>query len=137
MENKLGIDLPGEPGGLLQKTKKWGPVELATISFGQGISVTALQLASALSSIANGGYLMKPYIVKKISTPNGEIVTNNKPEIINRVVSFDTAKQVASIMEGVVDNGTGKNAQISGYSVAGKTGTAQIPNPNYRRILQR
>ena len=128
--NKLGIDLPGEPGGSLQKTKKWGPVELATISFGQGISVTALQLASALSAIANGGDLMKPYIVKKISTPGGETVTNNKPEIIKKVISYDTAKQVASIMEGVVDNGTGKNAQISGYSVAGKTGTAQIPNPN-------
>ncbi len=128
--NKLGIDLPGEPGGLLQKTNKWGPVELATISFGQGISVTALQLASGLSAIANGGYLMKPYIVKKISTPGGKVVTNNTPEIINRVVSYDTARQVASIMEGVVDNGTGKNARISGYSVAGKTGTAQIPNPN-------
>ncbi len=128
--NKLGIDLPGEPGGSLQKTKKWGPVELATISFGQGISVTALQLASALSAIANGGDLMKPYIVKKISTPGGETVTNNKPEVIKKVISYDTAKQVASIMEGVVDNGTGKNAQISGYSVAGKTGTAQIPNPN-------
>jgi membrane peptidoglycan carboxypeptidase len=73
---------------------------------------------------------MKPYIVKKISTPGGEIVTNKKPEIIKRVVSYDTAKQVASIMEGVVDNGTGKKAQISGYNVAGKTGTAQIPNPN-------
>ena len=128
--NKLGIDLPGEPGGLLQKTNKWGPVELATISFGQGISVTALQLASGLSAIANGGYLMKPYIVKQISTPGGEVVTKNKPEIINRAVSYDTARQVASIMEGVVDNGTGKNARISGYSVAGKTGTAQIPNPN-------
>jgi len=128
--NKLGIDLPGEPRGSLQKTNKWGPVELATISFGQGISVTSLQLASALSTIANGGYLMKPYIVKKISTPGGEIVTNNKPEIIKRVISYDTAKQVATIMEGVVVNGTGKNAQISGYNVAGKTGTAQIPNPN-------
>ena len=127
--NKLGVDLPGEPRGSLQKTKKWGPVELATISFGQGISVTALQLASGLSAIANGGYLMKPYIVKKISTPGGEVVTSNKPEIIKRVVSYDTARQVASIMEGVVDNGTGKNAKISGYSVAGKTGTAQIPNP--------
>jgi len=128
--NKLGIDLPGEHRGSLLKTSKWGPVELATISFGQGISVTALQLASSLSSIANGGYLMKPYIVKKITTPSGNIVTNNKPEIIKRVVSYDTALQVSSILEGVVNNGTGKKARISGYSVAGKTGTAQIPNPD-------
>ena len=126
--NKLGVDLPGEPAGLLTNNKKWGPVELATISFGQGISVTSLQLATALSAIANGGYLMKPYIVKRISTSKGTTVEHKKPEVLKRVVSYETASQVGSILQGVVDNGTGKNAKIAGYKIAGKTGTAQIPN---------
>ena len=127
---KIGVDLPGEPNGSLLKANKWGPVELATISFGQGISVTAVQLASALSAIANGGYLMKPYIVKKIINPKGKVIKNNRPEIITKVISYDTSVQVANILEGVVENGTGKKAQIPGYRVGGKTGTAQIPNPN-------
>lgn len=125
---KIGIDLPGEPKGILLKTNKWGPIELATISFGQGISVTGVQLATALSTIANGGYLMKPHILKKIVSPNGKVINEKKPEVIKRVISYDTAMQVTEILEGVVENGTGKKARIPGYRVAGKTGTAQIPN---------
>ena len=125
---KLGVDLPGEPSGMLLNSRKWGPVELATISFGQGISVTSLQLATALSAIANGGYLMKPYIVKKITTPKGATVEQKKPGVLKRVISYETSKQVSSILQSVVENGTGKKAKIAGYKVAGKTGTAQIPN---------
>lgn len=125
----VGVDLPGEASGRIQNLKKWGDIELATISFGQGISVTAIQLATALSSIANGGYLMKPYIVKKIVSPEGKVLMERNPEVLKRVISYDTASKITSILEKVVKNGTGKNAGISGYRVAGKTGTAQMPNP--------
>lgn len=124
-----GIGLPGESSGLLAAPRKWGPIELATISFGQGISVTSLQLVTALSAIANGGYLMKPYVIEKIVGPDGNVIEQNSPEVVTRVISYDTSYQMKQIMQGVVENGTGKKAQIPGFSVAGKTGTAQIPNP--------
>ena len=127
--NKLDIDLPGESKGQLPKVNKWGNVELATISFGQGLSVTSLQLATALSAVANGGYLMKPFIVKEVRSPEGKLIKENKPQVLKRVISYDTSRQVSEILESVVANGTGKNAHIKGYSIAGKTGTAQIPNP--------
>ena len=126
---KTGIGLPGESSGLLAAPRKWGPIELATISFGQGISVTTLQLVTALSAIANGGYLMKPYVIEKIVGPDGNVIEQNSPEVVTRVISYDTSYQMKQIMQGVVENGTGKKAQIPGFSVAGKTGTAQIPNP--------
>jgi len=126
--DKTGIDLPGESSGLLASPNKWGKIELATISFGQGVSVTALQLTSALSAIANGGYLMKPYIVKQIIGSDGNIIRENEPEVVNRVLSYDTSVQMTRIMERVVEEGTGKRAAIPGFKVAGKTGTAQIPD---------
>jgi cell division protein FtsI (penicillin-binding protein 3) len=126
---KTGIGLPGESSGLLAAPRKWGPIELATISFGQGISVTSLQLVTALSAIANGGYLMKPYVIEKIVGPDGNVIEQNSPEVVTRAISYDTSYQMKQIMQGVVENGTGKKAQIPGFSVAGKTGTAQIPNP--------
>ena len=125
----VGVDLPGEASGRIQNLRKWGDIELATISFGQGISVTAIQLATALSSIANGGYLMKPYIVKKVVSPEGKVLMEKTPEVLKRVISYDTASKITRILEEVVKNGTGKNAGISGYRVAGKTGTAQMSNP--------
>lgn len=126
---KTGIGLPGESKGQLASPRKWGAIELATISFGQGVSVTSLQLVTALSAIANGGYLMKPYVIEKIVDPEGNIVKENKPEVITRVISYDTSHQMKQILQNVVENGTGKKAQIPGFSVAGKTGTAQIPDP--------
>jgi cell division protein FtsI (penicillin-binding protein 3) len=127
--DKTGIGLPGESSGQLAAPRKWGPIELATISFGQGISVTSLQLVTALSAIANGGYLMKPYVIEKIVDPAGNVIEENKPEVVTRVISYDTSYQMKQIMQSVVEDGTGKRAQIPGFSVAGKTGTAQIPNP--------
>jgi cell division protein FtsI (penicillin-binding protein 3) len=127
---RTGIDLSGESGGMMSKASRWGPVELATISFGQGIAVTSMQIASALSAIANGGYLVKPYIVERIITPHGKEITKNKPEVLSKVVSYDTAENITEMMEKVVESGTGKRAAMSGYKVAGKTGTAQIPNPH-------
>ncbi len=127
--DKTGIDVPGESSGLLSSPKSWGKIELATISFGQGVSVTALQLASGLSAIANGGYLMKPHMVKRIIGPDGNVIRDNVPEVESRVISYDTAQEMTRIMERVVEEGTGKKAAIPGYKVAGKTGTAQIPDP--------
>jgi len=127
--DKTGIGLPGESKGQLASPRKWGAIELATISFGQGVSVTSLQLVTALSAIANGGYLMQPYIIEKIVDPEGHVLKENKPEVVTRVISYDTSDQMKRIMQSVVEDGTGKKAQIPGFSVAGKTGTAQIPNP--------
>lgn len=129
---KNGVDLPGEASGKIQNLRKWGDIELATISFGQGISVTAIQLATAFSSIANGGYLMKPYIVKKVVSPKGEILTEKEPDVLKKVISYDTALKVTEMLEQVVKDGTGANAAIPGYRIAGKTGTAQVPNPKTR-----
>ncbi len=127
---KTQIEIPGESSGLLMDPQNWGPVELATISFGQGISVSALQLATAFSSIANKGYLMKPYVVKEIIDSNGNIIRRNLPEIRKRVISYETAQMVTDMLIDAVDNGTGQNAKVKLFSVAGKTGTAQIPDPN-------
>jgi len=126
---KTGIGLPGESKGQLASPRKWGPIELATISFGQGISVSSLQLVTALSAIANGGYLMKPYVIEKMEDPEGNVILENKPEVVTRVISYDTSDLMKQIMQSVVEEGTGKKAQIPGFTVAGKTGTAQIPNP--------
>lgn len=128
----VGVDLPGEASGKIQNLRNWKDIELATISFGQGISVTAIQLATALSSIANGGYLIKPYIVKKIVSPEGKVLMERNPEPVKKVISYDTASKITRILEQVVESGTGKNASITGYRVAGKTGTAQMPNPKTR-----
>jgi cell division protein FtsI (penicillin-binding protein 3) len=126
---QTGIDLSGESSGMMTKSNRWGPVELATISFGQGIAVTSIQIAAALSAIANGGYLVKPYIVEQVISPDGKEVTKNKPEALSKVILYSTAEKITEMMEKVVESGTGKRAAISGYNVAGKTGTAQIPNP--------
>ena len=128
---KTGIDLPGESSGKVLPHKKWGKIELATISFGQGISVTTLQLVTALSALANGGYLMEPYLIQKIMGSDGNVIRKNKPEVRARVLSYDTTYQMKEIMELVVEEGTGKRAKINGFSVGGKTGTAQIPDPRY------
>lgn len=126
---KTEIEIPGETSGRLLGSDNWGPVELATISFGQGISVSALQLATAFSSIANKGYLMKPYIVKEILDSKGKVVKRNIPQIRKRVISYETAQMVTDMLIDAVENGTGKNAKINMFKVAGKTGTAQIPDP--------
>jgi cell division protein FtsI (penicillin-binding protein 3) len=127
---QTGIDLSGESSGMMTKSNRWGPVELATISFGQGIAVTSMQIAAALSAIANGGNLVKPYIVEQVISPDGREVTKNKPDVVSKVISYDTAENITEMMEKVVESGTGRKAAISGYKVAGKTGTAQVPNPN-------
>ncbi|MDO9573939.1 MAG: penicillin-binding transpeptidase domain-containing protein, partial [Candidatus Contubernalis sp.] len=122
---RTGIDLPGEGLGILFTPEQMGPVELATTSFGQGVSVTPLQQVMAVSAMANGGSLLKPYIVKEFRDEFGNVVKRNEPEIIRQVLSPETSEQVTWIMETVVQEGSGMNAYIEGYRIAGKTGTAQ------------
>lgn len=126
---RSGLKYPGEGAGLIFRPEQIGPLELATSSFGQGVSVTPLQQVMATAAIANGGNLLRPYVVQEIKGPDGEIVERGAPEIIRRVISPDTAQKVSSIMEEVVKQGSGINAAIEGYRVAGKTGTAQKVGP--------
>jgi len=127
---RSGIDLPGEAYGFLRDGSQWFGVDLATISFGQGVSATALQLATAVSAIANGGLLMKPFVVEKISDENGAELEQTSPQVLRRVISPETAGKIARMMEGVAaEGGTGMNAAVEGYRVAGKTGTAQKVDP--------
>ncbi|MFO1518095.1 MAG: penicillin-binding protein [bacterium] len=124
--SKTGIDLPGEVSGILASPKTWSSVQQGTIAFGQGISVTPLQIANAYSAIANGGYLMKPFVVKEIRDSKGNVIRENKPQIVRQVVSEANARKLIEILKGVVGpGGTGTSAQVEEYGVAGKTGTAQ------------
>jgi len=123
----LGIDYPGEAAGILQPEKNVGLVEIANISFGQGVSVTPLQLLSALNAIANGGTLMRPRLASKVVAPDGSLVKEFGPEPIRQVISKETSRELSLILESVVVNGSGFRARIPGYRVAGKTGTAEKP----------
>lgn len=124
--SKTGIDLNGEATGIMFKKEKIGPVEQATISFGQGISVTPIQQVVGVSSAINGGTLYKPYILKYITESNtNNIVMENKKTEVRKTISEETSKLVRETLESVVSEGTGKNAFIENYRVGGKTGTAQ------------
>ncbi len=127
--DKTGIDLNGESKGIMFNLKDIGPVEQATISFGQGISVTPIQQVTGVSAAINGGSLNKPYVVKYITEPETKtIVLENKTTKVRQVISEETSKLVRYTLESVVANGTGKNAYIENYRVGGKTGTAQKVN---------
>lgn len=128
--SRSNVDLPGEVAGYLRNKSQWYGVDLASISFGQGISVSALQLTAAMSVIANGGTLMQPYVVDRILDAKGNTVKQFSPTSRQRVISAETAKHVARMMESVAaEGGTGTNASVDGYKVAGKTGTAQKADP--------
>jgi cell division protein FtsI (penicillin-binding protein 3) len=124
---KTGIDLPGEVSGLLRPVETWTRVDAATIAFGQGISITAIQLITALSAIANQGVLMKPFVVRGLMDKQGKLVQAYHPTAVRRIVSPETAQRLTHIMTDVVgaEDGTGKQARIVNVAVAGKTGTSQ------------
>lgn len=121
-----GIDLNAESAGSVVDKSVVNEVDLATMTFGQGVAVTPIQMVTAVGAIANGGYLMKPYVVDKIVTIDGKEVVV-KPEIVRSVLNPNSATSIAAMMVSVVENGHGKQAGVKGYYVAGKTGTAQIP----------
>src|SRR5262249_28029793 len=127
-----GVELPGESGGLLRPTSRWSALSLPTLSFGQEIGVTALQMATAVSAVANGGYLMKPAIVRAIEDAEGHLLRETRPLAVRRVLDAATVDTLTDILRGVVLRGTGHRAAIPGYAVAGKTGTAQKVEPNGR-----
>ncbi|TKB81274.1 MAG: penicillin-binding protein 2 [Nitrospira sp.] len=126
---KTEIDLPGEAGGLVKHPREWGRRSLASISMGQEIGVTPIQMVSAVAALANGGVLMKPYVVSEVRDAQGKALRQILPQVKRRVVSPETARTVTSILEGVVTDGTGAKAAIPGFRVAGKTGTAQKIDP--------
>jgi len=123
---KTGIDLSGESAGQVAPAKKWRDVNRATISFGQGISTTPIQIAQAYAVLANKGELVKPRILDKIVEPDGEekAIESAQPE---EVIKEEDAEKIKQILISVVENGHGKKARVEGYKIAGKTGTAQIP----------
>ncbi len=126
-----GILLPGEVPGLVRPVARWSGSSLASLSMGQEVGVTALQMARLFASIANGGTLVRPRVVRGLLARNGtEIEFERQPGV--RVVSAETAATMQAILEQVVESGTGRLAKIPGYRVAGKTGTAQMINPNTR-----
>jgi penicillin-binding protein 2B len=122
-----GVELPNERKGFVKPQHGTPEIDVANMTFGQGVSVTAIQQITAMNAIANGGKLLQPYIIDKIENPEtGEILQQNKPKVVyDQVVSKKTSKQVADILESVVTEGTGANFYLEEYSIAGKTGTAQ------------
>ncbi|MBE3584894.1 MAG: stage V sporulation protein D [Thermoanaerobacter sp.] len=121
-----GIDLPGEASGIMIPLEKATNLNLATMTIGQSIAVTPIQLLTATCAVANGGVLLRPHLVKEIRDPEGNVLKTFQPEVVRRVLDQDKARQVAELLQAVVMKGTGRNAFIDGYRVAGKTGTAQV-----------
>lgn len=132
-----GIDLPGETVFPLRPFGQWPRIQLVTTSFGQGVAVTPLQLASAYAALANGGVWVRPHIVRRVLGPDGRILSQHEPVAVSRVVSESTAKTITEMLEGVVQSGTGTRAQVYGFRVAGKTGTAQKVEPGTGRYSPR
>lgn len=120
-----GVDLPGESGGLLRPTSRWSALSLPSMSFGQEVGVTALQMTSAVAAVANGGYIMRPYVVRRVEDAGGRVVRAAQPVAVRRVLEAPTVDVLTHVLRGVVEHGTGVRAAIPGYAVAGKTGTAQ------------
>ncbi len=119
-----GIDLPGEAAPQYYREEQYGIVELSSASFGQTNSITPIQICTGLCAIANGGTLLKPYLVASVIDSEGKTVSKTEPEVIRQVISKETSETVRTMMKSVVDNGTGKNGYVAGYSVGGKTGTS-------------
>lgn len=125
LNSKTGIDMSGEASGLVISKEAVKTVDLARMGFGQAIAVTPIELLTACAAVVNGGKLMKPFIVDKIVDRDGNIVLSNYPSVQRDVLSIDTSALMREILESVVTDGGGKNAQVSGYRIGGKTGTAQ------------
>ncbi|MGH8011141.1 MAG: penicillin-binding protein [Candidatus Binataceae bacterium] len=128
---RTGIDLPGEASGILRPPTTWRQIALADHGFGQGVAVTPIQLAVAYAAIANGGVVMRPYVVKAAYDAQGHEILSHTPQALRRVISPDVAHTMNLLLRGVVNgpDGTGRLARVADFTVAGKTGTAQMVNP--------
>jgi cell division protein FtsI (penicillin-binding protein 3) len=131
-DSQTGIGIPGESSGLLTHPREFSGLSKGVISFGQEVGVTALQITNAFSAVVNGGILMKPRLVERITAPDGSVIEENEPERIRRVISEDISQVLKKFMLGAVERGTGKKALIDGILVGGKTGTAQKYNKRIR-----
>ena len=131
---KTGIDLPGEREGFVRPIKEAKEIDKATAYFGQGLTVNSLHLVMAMAAIANGGKLMRPYVVKEVRDLRGRVIEKTEPRLVRKVLSPEAARITTRILEGVVEEkGTGSLAAVSGYRIAGKTGTSQKVDPRTRR----
>ena len=128
--DNTGIDLPSEGTSSFWSKENVGPVELATMSFGQRFTITPIQLITAISSIANDGKMVTPHVVKKVENPDTGTVTNIETQEVRQVISTETANKMKDMMKSVVEEGGGKYAQVKGYTIGGKTGTSE-PDPNH------
>ena len=122
---RTGIDLQEEVAAELREKKDWRPIDLATAGFGQGIAITQIQMLRAVAAVANGGKLVRPYLVKKIVSPEREIEV--EPQVIRQVIKPETAKVLTEMLIAAVDNGEARTFKPEGFTIAGKTGTAQVP----------
>ena len=130
------VDLSGEASGLVYTEDKLNPVELATSSFGQGLTVTMMQIGTAFCSVINGGNYYEPHLVKQIVNENGGVVNNIEPTILRKTISSETSAFMREALEEVVSNGTARKAQVEGYTIGGKTGTAEkLPRGNGKYLL--
>ncbi|MDQ6780937.1 MAG: penicillin-binding protein 2, partial [Candidatus Eremiobacteraeota bacterium] len=125
-DEPTGIDLPGESSGIVGRPDDWWGSRLATIGFGQGVSVTPLALARAYCAIANGGLLMRPLVVRSVIASDGRVIARYSPSVVRRTMSPQTAAALLAMLRDVVRRGTGKGIDIPGFAIAGKTGTAQM-----------
>lgn len=128
-----GLDYPAEAGGVLRPPAEWSRQSAASLAMGYEISVTPVQLAAAYAAFANGGELLQPALVKEIRTSDGTVIYHHQRRVVRRVVSEEVARTMRDILQGVVEEGTGKRAELGAYSVAGKTGTARsaVPGKGY------
>ncbi len=123
--SEMGIELPGEVGGQLKKPTEWSGTTLNSMAYGYEVGVTPLQIAAAYAAVANGGVLMRPFIVRRVVGQNDEVISETHPQTIRKVISPEVAHTLAGFLEGVVERGTGKSARVPGLRIAGKTGTAR------------
>jgi cell division protein FtsI (penicillin-binding protein 3) len=126
---KTSVGLPGEARGALAEPRRMPQIALWTTAFGQGMSATAIQTAVAMAAIANGGILLRPYLVQKVVGPDGTVLLSRGREEVRRVLKEETAREVTAMLEEVVQKGTGTRAALAGHRAAGKTGTAQKVDP--------
>ena len=128
--DRTGIELPGEIRGIIHSPKSWSKISISRIPMGQEVGVTPLQMIMAMSTIANGGKMMQPRIIKSVTDDRGHTVSALKPTLVRQVVSAQTASEIAAALRGVVSKrGTAAEAAVPGYVISGKTGTAQKPAP--------
>jgi len=130
---RTGVDLPAEDEGRLFPLERWTSFSVTSVPIGHEIAVTPLQLVTAMSAIANGGTLWRPYAVLRVQAPDGTVLAENGPSAARRVIREQTAREMVEVLKGVVEKGTGKKAQVPGVAVGGKTGTTQKVDPRTRQ----